>query len=321
MLLAMPPTWQPLVQWIEQLMEESLGKKQWGGQGIVVFTAQPLNPEGKAYHAQGMLRVYVTNDGAGSVDGVREAGMALLRQPYLADDEPRFRLAALAASFLGCQLTMAVFGALHNIQFAGQPAVENYKARARVLRAQPDPLQAVADWNAKYSKGPLMLFAPQDMPMHETPALVYVRAIQQAIAAPDIRFRLGYLDFTVNGDTSVPLWTMISTRMLHIGNDMLGVPVKLRRAPAAYHSTEQSEMDGPPNLVSLRLLMRDHETSILGTYTDTFLRAQAVGTWQAMLEQRRPCFLLLIHGTNEEAMEPLHAFFERVQQLLDGQNE
>jgi hypothetical protein len=101
-----------------------------------------------------------------------------------------------------------------------------------------------------------------------------------------------------------------------IGNELLGVTVKLRRAPAAYHSTEQSEMDGPSYLVSLRLLTRNHEESILGTYTDTFLNAQAVSTWQAMIEQGRTCFLLIIDESAQEAVRPMNHFFQNVEASL-----
>src|SRR5437763_10922919 len=90
---------------------------------------------------------------------------------------------------------------------------------------------------------------------------------------------------------------------------LLCIPVKLQRTPAAYHSTEQSEMDGPPFLVSLRVLAHDHEKSILGIYTDTFLCAQAVTTWQAMIEQGRSCLLLIIDGSIDNAIEPIHHFF------------
>lgn len=40
LLLAMPDGWQILISWLEQLMEESLGK---GGKGVVVFDDQTLN--------------------------------------------------------------------------------------------------------------------------------------------------------------------------------------------------------------------------------------------------------------------------------------
>ena len=101
-----------------------------------------------------------------------------------------------------------------------------------------------------------------------------------------------------------------------IGNKLLGIPVKLRQAPAAYHSTEQSEMDGPPSLVSLRLVARNSEASLLGSYTNTFLHAQAVSTWQAMMEAGRPCFLLVIDGSLDDAIEPLATFFSHVEEHL-----
>ena len=78
-------------------------------------------------------------------------------------------------------------------------------------------------------------------------------------------------------------------------------------------------MDGPPFLVSLRVLARDHEKSLLGTYSDTFLCAQAVSTWQAMLEQGRPCFLLILDGSIDDGVESLHRFFSDVAAHLRGQ--
>ena len=78
-------------------------------------------------------------------------------------------------------------------------------------------------------------------------------------------------------------------------------------------------MDGPPLLVSLRVLARDHEESILGNYTDTFLCAQAVSTWQAMIEQGRTCFLLIMDGSIDDAVEPFHRFFSEVTAHLGGQ--
>jgi hypothetical protein len=79
-----------------------------------------------------------------------------------------------------------------------------------------------------------------------------------------------------------------------IANQVLGVPVKLRQAPAAYHVSEQSEMDGPPEMVSIRTVSRRHEPARLGSYPDRFLVAQAVASWQAMNEVGRCCFLVVV---------------------------
>src|SRR5256885_2598822 len=59
LLLRLPAVWQPLVPWIEQLMEESLGK---GGKGVVVFDDQFLNPGAPGYRSSGTLHVRVVAD-------------------------------------------------------------------------------------------------------------------------------------------------------------------------------------------------------------------------------------------------------------------
>ena len=309
-LFGLSPTWRALLPWIEQLMEESLGK---GGKGIVTFDTQDLNPPTPAYRDPGSFGT----------------GICTLREDFLTDEmAPRQRLSELTTAFLRWQTVMALYGYLQGITFAGQPAVENYKARARVLRAQQNPFDALENWPAVTVSGPLTLYEPaeikassqhaQTAPFHSqegeahisrepTPALVFARAVRQAVRAK----RLDYLDFTINGEVTREVWSHVESQMRLLGNGLLGVPIKVRSAPAAYHSTEQSEMDGPPNLISLRLLAREHEASLLGSYNDTFLNAQAISTWQAMIEQGRTCFLLVYDGAPNDAMrQTLQEFFQ-----------
>src|SRR3989440_3893735 len=313
LLLGMPEGWQAFVSWLEQLMEESLGK---GGKGIVVFDDQTLNHAAPAYQPGGMLPVRVVTEGTPA----GEDEHFLLAQPSLASKEPQSRLVALAASFLGWQLSMALYGYLQHITFAGQPAVENYKARARALRTQPDPLQVASNWSPAVQDGILTLLAPQrvlspNAQLHTAPqrgdsaAAAFARTLQEAVS-------MSYLDLTVNGEAPTSLFTVLDEHVHTIGNTLVGIPVKLRKAPADYHSTEQGEMDGPPSLVSLRLVARTTEASLLGSYTPTFLHAQAVSTWQAMMETGRPCFLLVIDGFLGDATEPLATFFSHVEEDL-----
>jgi hypothetical protein len=332
LLVGMPRGWQAFIAWLEQLMEESLGK---GGKGVVVFDDQSLNPAAPGYREEGMLRARVVTEGAQSEE---EDHSFILSQPSLASNDSRDRLASLAASFLGWQLSMALYGCLHSITFSGQPAVENYKTRARALRTQPDPLQIAASWQPALQSGKLTLLAPAgiinqdaevqtDLSRRKTevveqgkePSLVasaFARVLQKALASHDQTQRLEYLDLTVNGEAPARLLTLLDEHIHTLGNELSGLPVKLRKAPAAYHSTEQSEMDGPPSLISLRLVARNSEASLLGNYTNTFLHAQAVSTWQAMMEQGRLCFLLVIDGLLEDAIEPLSAFFSQVEDHL-----
>ena len=325
MLLGMPEGWQVLVSWLEQLMEESLGKE---GKGIVVFDDQQLNHAASGYLQNGMLHVRVVTETA----PLPEDQLFLLSQPSLASKEPQNRLAVLATSFLGWQLCMALYGYLQHITFAGQPAVENYKARARALRRQDDPLQVVAHWSPKIQEGILTLLVPQssisqhtqssiEPQTHDSAASVFANVLQAAASTgipqkDEQRTPLSYLDVTVNGEAQSSLLAILDEHVHSIGNKLLGIPVKLRQAPAAYHSTEQSEMDGPPSLVSIRLVARNTEASLLGNYTNKFLHAQAVSTWQAMMESNRPCFLLVIDGTLNDAIQPLTTFFSQVEQHL-----
>jgi hypothetical protein len=325
LLLEMPEGWQALVSWLEQLMEESLGK---GGKGIVVFDDQRLNRAAPGYLQNGILHVRVVT--LSTQPG--EDQPFLLSQPSLASKEPQQRLAALATSFLGWQLSMALYGYLQHITFAGQPAVENYKARARALRTQQDPLQVDSHWSPALQEGILTLLAPQSTTVqnsqqhiesqgYDSAATVYARALQAAVSTgiPQENAQkvpLSYLDVTVNGEARTSLLAMLDEHIHTIANKLLGVPVKLRQAPAAYHSTEQSEMDGPPSLISLRLVARNTEPCLLGNYTNKFLHAQTVSTWQAMMEAGRPCFLLVINGSLDDAIQPLSAFFSQVEQYL-----
>jgi glucose-6-phosphate isomerase len=309
-LVSMPEGWGSFVSWLEQLMEESLGK---GGKGIVVFDEQTLNTSAPGYRGDGLLRVRVATEAP-----ERDGAPFVLIQPALASAEPRDRLAALVASFLGWQLAMALYGYLHRIPFAGQPAVENYKTRARALRGQPDPLAVAANWQPAVHDGMLTLLAPAGDAAPEPDAATSQPAsvFGQALAMQSRGLPLGYLDVTVNGAAGSDLLDLLGERARAIGNTLLGVPVKLRQAPAAYHSTEQSEMDGPSNLVSLRFVARESEACLLGSYTNAFLHAQAVSTWQAMMEAGRPCFLLVIDGSFADAREPLAAFWSQVEAHL-----
>ncbi|GCE12916.1 hypothetical protein [Tengunoibacter tsumagoiensis] len=311
--LQLPGEWKALVPWIEQLMEESLGK---GGKGIVVFPEQMLQRQAPGFTEAGRLHVQVTTEPSSPLSS--SPHVYTLTQPYLVGKQPHERLASLATNFLGWQLTMAIYGYLHQIQFAGQPAVENYKARARALRDLPDPFQVLADWK-EVSRGEyLTLYVPPSLSLQHTPAQTFAQALKQVLATQTISSGslAGYLDFTSNGELSPALRAILTRAFGQIGNQLLGIPVKFRQAPADYHSTEQGEMDGPPQLVSLRLLQRPHEPLLLGSYSDAFLNAQAISTWQAMIEQGRACFLLLADGTVEQIKLALQQFTQEVIEAL-----
>jgi hypothetical protein len=271
--------WRALIPWIEQLMEESLGKDV---KGVVVFVDTSLQVDARCYRADGMVRVHFGSRDAGG-NGSLAVGPA---DPI---GEVKGTLSSIASAFLGWQLSMALYGYLHDIQFAGQPAVEDYKARARILRTEGDPLHHAFHRRIMLRVGPLSVSAPPESDAAQSPAELIADSLRGGCPL--------YLDLTVNGEPATDLLAPVRRSLEYLGNTALGVPVKLRRAPAAYHSTEQSEMDGPPGLVSIRMLATEHEDPTLGRYDATFLAAQAVGTWEAMVEAGRTCYLVIVDGT------------------------
>src|SRR5579885_1118501 len=81
--LYFPGDWHRLIPWIEQLMEESLGK---GGKGILVFEGQSLAIKAPGYNPRGIVPVQITSG--------------------LGDQSPQSRLVGVAAAFLDWQLIM-----------------------------------------------------------------------------------------------------------------------------------------------------------------------------------------------------------------------
>ena len=102
MLLHIPQAWRAFVPWVEQLMEESLGK---GGKGVVVFEDQTLNTQAPGYRPAGLLRVDVETD----IVQAREPHVFLLYQPLLASEEPR-RTIALPAFRQSAVASIVTFG-------------------------------------------------------------------------------------------------------------------------------------------------------------------------------------------------------------------
>jgi hypothetical protein len=289
--LALPTAWTPAFPWIEQLLEESLGKS---GKGIVAF--EPYLAE------SGTFAITVEAESASS----NRAGYTLAL-PYLHTAEP---LSAIAAFFMGWQLCMALYGWLNLIHFAGQPAVENYKSRARALRSLHDPLSATENSRPQYRNDTVTALLPPGSPPAPSPLSAVRTALHHTLNTRSA----AYLDITYTGELSLSDTAELHSAARAIALSLGKLPCKLRRAPAAYHSTEQSEMDGPPGLLSLRFVAREHARPLVGAYSPTFLTAQAVGTWQATIEAGRFCALLIVEGDQHtapsRAINALHTLTE-----------
>ena len=261
LMLELPERWAPMHVWIEQLFEQTLGKD---GKGVVVLPRQRLNRAAPGYRDDDLVIA-----AAGARDGLA------VPEPDLADDPD----AALATAMLGWQLVVALLGHRAGTNIVDEPAVEDYKARARALRDRADVLamaveEGAVDWRGSAREG--------------------LDLVADTLVTRALRRELSYLDVTINGELEATSRGAAALRLQRLGNDLLGVPVKLRRAPAAYHVSEQCQLDGPPGVVSLRVAARTTASAELGEYTPRFLHAQAVATWQAMRARGRDCTLVVL---------------------------
>jgi hypothetical protein len=323
--------------WIEQLVEESLGK---GGRGLLVFYDEDLTAA--ADWPDDFTVVQVVEDTEApdptqaAVDALAAAGrpVAQVRVPPAATLDATNRLGVLARLFAGWNVAVAVFGYLNEIPFAGQPAVEGYKRYARDLREAtgdlpfPDsqltrlsPEGTVAALTLYHGALPAAGLSEDDLAAAarnlgaaslDDPAAV----LAATIALLRDQGRLGYFDVTLNAEPYGPLWDLLYSYVRRFANQVLRCPVKIRSGPRDYHSTEQSEVDGPPELLSLRLMIRNPEPMLAGEYSPRFLHAQALGTMMAMRDAGRPVLFGTLETTNDGPA--VVALLTRTAQLLEG---
>ncbi|HYW24742.1 MAG TPA: hypothetical protein VE953_11300 [Terriglobales bacterium] len=273
LVLDLPERWRSLGPWVEQVVEESLGK---GGRGLLVFHGQDLAAAAGWPDRHAVLRV----DEGGARGRTTTRPCATLRLDGATDLGGR--LAVAARFFLGWDLAVALLGWLRGITFAGQPAVEAYKRHARELRTAAGPLPE----------------PPADLAIaagSTDPAAAVAAAIRAAMERPGV----AYLDLTINADPDDAAWEPVRAEALRLGNRVLRRPVKLRWGPRDYHSTEQSETDGPPGVLSLRVLVRRTEAVAAGDYPARFLHAQALGTVRAMREAGRAPLLAVLESAGD----------------------
>lgn len=328
-LVEVPQGWAGFAPWLEQLVEESLGK---GGKGFLIFYGQET-PDGLASLALRddvvVLRISPSNAGAGFIEAPIYTPGVILDVPVDEATEPA-GLGELAGVMLGCEYMVATFGYLHGIVFAGQPGVEGYKRYARDLRD---------------AEGPVRVLEPNDLQATDGTVTVDVSGLEAGRlgTASDVAWtaerrgwdpgepagllaslltlaRSGgwfrYLDVTYNGEPTQAARAALREARDRLALRALGMPCKLRTGPSDYHSTEQSEVDGPFELVSIRIVALAHENVEVGTYNDRFLLAQARGTWQAMVEAGRWIALVTVPDTSDASMRALQSLFTRTAELL-----
>ena len=319
--------WQPIFPWIEQLVEESLGK---GGKGFLIFYNQNFDLN-TALPADCLVLTLGLDT---SPSESSHYGLHIPKLETQAGSDFATRLGTLAALLADFKKTIASYAYLEDIVFTGQPAVEAYKRYARELRDAPAAIEIppaeTTQWQV--SSGKLILdfsavvktgLVEEDALTTEVNRLGVPRDATSVYAAllnlARQQDKLGYGDLTFNGfpDFSGPLWEVLQDAGAKLFNQVLGIPFKLRLAPQDYHSTEQSETDGPDELVSLRFVRTSYPKVAVGSYSERFLLAQALGTRQAMQDARRWVLLLVLPELPEDELaRELVKFFAQTERLV-----
>jgi len=243
LVLDLPRRWAALAPWVEQVVEESLGKED---RGLLVFYDQDV---GSASSWPDRFCILQVDEGSGSNLAGRPRAVLHLDST----DDSVSRIAACARCFAGWNLTVALVAYLQDITFAGQPAVEHYKAYARGLRDAAGELPYPTEDVASTATGRLKLFSgAAPVPAMDGRPRDAASILAAVATSLEDSGRLGYFDLTVNGDSAGPLWEAAQRAGRRFGNRVLGRPTKVRAGPRDYHSTEQSETAGPPDLLSLQ---------------------------------------------------------------------
>ena len=314
--------WEGFVPWLEQLVEESLGKE---GKGFLIFYGQ--SPDARYGEDCAVLRVHVDHF---PEPAPGPAGLPVLDLHVPATSGaplPRecAGLGGLTALFLGFKKTVAAYGYLQDIVYSGQPAVESYKKYARDLREAAGPVDlhsgATGDTSGKWRierdgvaldySSLVKLGFLEDRPYED---------LADALAAALVSARgesLRYLDFTWNGELTPEVRAVLDHARERLANACLSIPAKVRTGPSDYHSTEQGETDGPAELVSLRLVATQHDPVSAGQYDDKFLLAQARGTWQSMEDAKRRILFMTLPDTSQRSLETLVAILDQTASRLE----
>jgi hypothetical protein len=334
LLVELSPGWEGVAPWLEQLVEESLGK---GGKGFLVFYGQSREA---AYGGEcAVLRIAVEGrpEPPAAPRGLPALTLRVPSEPLADLPQEAAGLGELAGLFLGFKLTVAAYGYLQDIVFAGQPAVEAYKQYARDLREAPGPSifhrevygQAGVPTHAAGGGGLVLNYGSlvsldmlrqgdlQERVRQMGGDLADAADVFAGILATAREWEwLRYLDLTWNGELSDDVRRVLERARDDLANGALGIPAKVRTGPSDYHSTEQGETDGPRELVSLRLVAERHEPVAAGQYDDKFLLAQARGTWQAMEDAGRWIVFMTLPEAGESAagraaLDDLARFFRQ----------
>ncbi|MBM3250583.1 MAG: PAS domain S-box protein, partial [Candidatus Omnitrophica bacterium] len=324
--LFVPEELRDLPLWFEQLLEESLGKQ---GRGVTLFYGEKLNREVLKPRAQNdrvFLRINL---------GAKKTEDPLWRH-LTAGGYPVFEINMMnineaGAVMLGLQRAVAAVGYLWDICFVDQPAVEGYKLATREVMSCLKPGERVevpGGWRFATFKNLKLYYGP----LLETGAVTEEELTAElkkcggriddacAVYAAIIRILSGKpgfeaAEFTSYGRMTPGLRSVLEEARFNIFTRRHKMPSKLGEGPDKNHSYQQNIEDGKNMFFSTYFMPLKIEQPDPIAYDDNLIRAQAIGTVNSMIRNKRKVVLVTADSTTKETEATLAEFMKQVTEI------
>lgn len=324
----LPKELKPFASWVEQLIEESVGKN---GRGITIFYDEDLNMD-RIAPVDRNDRVFITvtfggqhNENGAFVDKLREGGYPIVNLDLPATDDVRSSVPTLMYGF---ERMVAAFAYLQGINFVNQPGVQNYKTETKeILKDSPVHLPVAkllasrfGQWtlnidelisNGVFSEAEIRERVEQMGGDVEKAEHVYVALLW---LAEDKGLKNG--EFALFGTAPEELMQTLRDARTEIFNDLQQKPGKVGRREQDNHSTEQNKGAGKPGTFSTFLVTEQHPKPIVGEYSDDVIKASAIGTVRSRTKQGRTALLLTAERLDDLTLKDLKSFFDAVADTL-----
>ncbi len=324
--LVLPEELKYLAIWMEQLVEESLGKD---GKGVTLFYNEKLSPE--------LLRSVEENDRVFLRFNLgREKPDSGLWQ-YLTDNGyPTFELAVsdlngVGGLMLGMQRTVAAIAYLWGICFVDQPAVEGYKNATRAIEKQVQetgkPVSVPEQWQylpfagLKVYYGPLVeagilteteIFTELDKLGERDGAAGYA-AILSLLKNKQLDFEA--VELMLYGTMNDELQAVMDEARFELFTRK-GLASKLGTGPDKNHSFHQNIDAGRNMFLSTYILPGEFEEPEVLGFDSGLIKAQTVGTAISLTQTRRKAVLIQTEGTASASASDLNNFFQQTLRYL-----
>ena len=335
--MLMPDELKDIPMWAEQLIEESLGKD---GKGISLFYAEKLSPRELRPASQNDRVFFRINIGGRKTSP--ELWNYLTANKYPVFEIDLKDIYSIGGIMLGLQRAVAAIGYLWDICFVDQPAVEGYKKATKEVMKTPGEVSVPAQWRFAAFKGLKLYYSPlleaealSDSQLQEevkkmmrNPPLTKGRwgGVGNPDGAAEIyatiislliqKTKLEAIELTSYGKMSKAFKNILEEARYNLFTQGLKLPAKLGEGPDKNHSYHQNIEAGKDMWFSTYFLADKIEQPGSLEFDPNLLKAQAIGTVQSLINNKRKVVLVTFDGTAQDAQGELKEFWDKVLGIL-----